>query len=310
VPIVFPWLINKKRNKNKIHSLLADPEHIKHIPKTLIFRRGKTSIYLTRLIQDLRNVMRPWTAPKLRERTKNTLKDFLQIANPLGVTHFLILKTTEVSSYLKIGRVPQGPTLTFRILKYSTCLDIFKSQNRPISPGPTEFLNPVVLIRNGFSADKPQVDLMNVTFKQMFPSIPVEEVNLDNCKRTVLIDYNKDTDIVEFRHYLIKSYIPGLQKKISRIIQKNETMFGEYKDISECLIDEESDRESLPVIDTRIQSNELPDKQNIKKITLREIGPRIQLQLIKIQEGLCIGKTRYHKFYNEKPEKTRTPQET
>jgi len=191
-------------------------------------------------------------------------------------------------------------------------MDILKTQKRPISPGITEFLNPVVLIRNGFvgSADKPQVDLMNLTFKEMFPPIPVEEVNLDNCKRTVLIDYNTDTDIVEFRHYLIKSYVPGLQKKISRIIRKNETGFGGYKDISECLIDEESDRETLPVIDTRMQSNELSDKQNIKKISLSEIGPRIQLQLIKIQEGLCIGNTHYHKYYTSKPEKTEAPQET
>jgi len=244
--------------------------------------------------------MKPWTAPKLKERVRNTLKDFLQVANPLGVSHFLILKSTDVASYLKIGRVPQGPTLSFRILKYSTCLDIIKSQTHPISPS-TEFLNPVVLIRNGFyaSSEAPQVDLMNVTFKEMFPPIPVEEVNLDNCKRSVLVDYNADSDTVEFRHYLIQSYVPGLQKKISRIIQKNESNLGDYKDISECLIDDESDKEALPVVDTRIEFN--PEKQNIKKITLKEIGPRVTLQLIKVQEGLCIGKTHYHKFYASKP---------
>jgi len=253
--------------------------------------------------------MKPWTAPKLKERSRNTLKDFLQIANPLGVSHFIILKTTEVASYLKICRVPQGPTLSFRILKYSTCMDIMKSQKRPISPC-TEYLNPVVLVRNGFftNSESPQIDLMNITFKEMFPPIPVEEVNLDNCKRTVLMDYNAETDTIEFRHYLIQSYIPGLKKKISRIIQKNESKLGEYKDIGDCIMDYESDKEAIPVVDTKIHPDQ--ETQTIKKITLKEIGPRMQLQLIKIQEGLCIGKTHYHKFYNSKPPllKTETTQ--
>jgi ribosome biogenesis protein SSF1/2 len=248
--------------------------------------------------------MKPWTAPKLKERLRNTLKDFLQVANPLGVTHFLILKTTEVSSYLKIARVPQGPTLTFRLLKYSTCIDIIKSQKHPYSSS-TEFLNPVVLIRNGFCPDVPQVDLMNITFKEMFPPLPVDDVNLDSCKRTVLVDYNKENDTVEFRHYFVKSYVPGLQKKISRIIEKNESKLGEYKDISDCQLDYESDKEALPVIDTKRNQNENDEdynpEKNIKKISLREIGPRMQLQLMKVQEGLCVGKTHYHKFYSSKP---------
>jgi hypothetical protein len=42
-------------------------------------------------------------------------RDFVSVAGPLGVTHFLILTATEASSYLRVAKVPRGPTLTCRI---------------------------------------------------------------------------------------------------------------------------------------------------------------------------------------------------
>lgn len=35
------------------------------------------------------------------------LKDFVHVAGPLGVTHFLLLTATEQASYLKLARVPR-----------------------------------------------------------------------------------------------------------------------------------------------------------------------------------------------------------
>jgi len=305
----------KKKNVNAAAAIANDPDQFKHIPKTFIFRRGKVSLSISRLIQDLRGVMRPWTAPRLKERSKNKLKDFLHIAGPLGVTHFMILKSTDVSTYLKIARVPQGPTLTFRLLKYSTCTDIHNLQEHPHPPG-REYLHPVVLVRNGFveNPEQPQIDLMNLTFKEIFPPIPVEEVNLDHCKRTVLFEYNPESDIVEFRHYVINSYVPSIKKKINRMVEKKGLSLGDYKDIGDCVFDgQESDREDT-VIDMKKRKEKSTKKEVIeeksKTISLKELGPRMQLQLYKVQEGFFGGDVHYHKYVSKPKKDKSTPTKT
>jgi len=99
-------------------------------------------------------------------------------------------------------------------------------------------------------------------------------------------------------------------------VQKKDFKLTDYKDISDCLQDADSDKEAVPIQDTKKRKEEDTKKRHhvndllpldtSKKISLFEIGPRIQLQLIKIQEGLCKGKTRYHKFHPEPS----TPQST
>lgn len=51
--------------------------------------------------------MLPNTASALRESKRNTLKDFLSVAGPLGVSHFLILTATDKASYLRVAKTPR-----------------------------------------------------------------------------------------------------------------------------------------------------------------------------------------------------------
>lgn len=48
--------------------------------------------------------MAPNTAAALKESRRNQIKDFLNVAGPLGVTHFLILTATHNASYLRIAK--------------------------------------------------------------------------------------------------------------------------------------------------------------------------------------------------------------
>lgn len=70
----------------------------------------------------------------LQEKKRNTLKDFLNVAGPMGVTHFLMLSKTEAGPYLRVARTPQGPTLTFKIVEYSLAVDIALTQAHPRCP--------------------------------------------------------------------------------------------------------------------------------------------------------------------------------
>ncbi|CAI5484909.1 unnamed protein product [Closterium sp. Yama58-4] len=145
------------------------------VPRTMMFARGKVNILLKRLVQDMRKMLLPFTALKLKESRKNTLKDFLHVAGPLGVTHFLMLSKSDVSPYLRVARTPRGPTLTFRILDYSLAADVAKSQRRPYVPAGV-FESPPLVVMNGMGASgkgTEHLKLMTIMFQNMFPPINV-----------------------------------------------------------------------------------------------------------------------------------------
>jgi ribosome biogenesis protein SSF1/2 len=59
------------------------------------------------LESDLRRMMLPNTASSLRESKRNSLKDFVSVAGPLGVSHFLMLTATEKATYLRVAKAPR-----------------------------------------------------------------------------------------------------------------------------------------------------------------------------------------------------------
>lgn len=62
------------------------------------------------------------------------LKDFVHVAGPLGVTHFVMLTATHNASYLRVAKPPRGPTLTMRVHEYSLIRDVVAAQQRPRIP--------------------------------------------------------------------------------------------------------------------------------------------------------------------------------
>lgn len=49
----------------------------------------------------------PATAFAAQESRKNTLRDFVSVAGPLGVTHFVMLSATDNASYIKLAKTPR-----------------------------------------------------------------------------------------------------------------------------------------------------------------------------------------------------------
>eukprot|EP01123_Difflugia_compressa_P002127 TRINITY_DN12854_c0_g1_i1.p1 TRINITY_DN12854_c0_g1~~TRINITY_DN12854_c0_g1_i1.p1 ORF type:complete len:448 (-),score=100.90 TRINITY_DN12854_c0_g1_i1:71-1414(-) len=289
-----------KRKKKRTH-VLPDTDDTK-IPKALVFRRNKIGPPLIKLMTDLREVFLPFTAPKLKDKPSNSIKDFVSVAGPYGVSHFLMLTGTDVGSYLRIARVPQGPTLTFRISQYSHSSDVRAIQTNPHSPG-NEFLYPAVLVMSGFKEKTdPHIDLMRITFKEIFPAIPVHNIDLDHCRRCVLFHYDEASETVEFRHYLISAFRAGLNKSIKRVLQHKTHDLSSFKDISDYVLsglgNTESDNEAQDskILDTRKnETRKGATTGTTKTVRLQEIGPRMKLALLKVEEELCTGTVRYHK---------------
>jgi len=323
--------------------------------------------------------MEPNTASHLRERKSNKFKDFLAMAGPLSVTHIIVFSQSEMSTAkqlenqpgetemisnlnLKIYKVPRGPTLTFKILRYSLMIDILNSDKHPRSPG-AEFKTEPLLIMNNFipdanatTEDVNRLNLLTTTFRNLFPQIKVHEIQLVQTRRVVLLSYNPTTRTIDFRHYLITVKPIGVSKALRKLMQgvsvpgqrtdddkpdkKNKHLLdlGSIEDVAEYLLGKgkggpgstasssgftgaqsentedgnqsdydglssegEEESEGEEGNDRRV---ELPQnylgrgnvKNTKKAIRLREIGPRMELGLIKIEQGLGGGDVLYHEL--------------
>jgi ribosome biogenesis protein SSF1/2 len=68
----------------------------------------------------MREVMYPYTAMKLREGEKVKIQDYLKMTGVYQITHMMIFTSTDRSNYLKITKNPEGPTITFKVMGFST----------------------------------------------------------------------------------------------------------------------------------------------------------------------------------------------
>ena len=154
----------------------------------MVIHRGHVDKDLRELVQDVRKVMEPFTARELAVSKKNSLKDFVAIAGPLHVTHLLMLTQTERGDYLKIARLPRGPTIHFKLVEYSLRRDVLEIIKKKHTHQ-KQFLMQPLLILNGFSGTKTttaeadsgaefQNKLLATTLQNMFPSVNVTKVAL------------------------------------------------------------------------------------------------------------------------------------
>ena len=61
-----------------------------------------------------------------QERPHARLRDYLTIAPTLGVSHMLAFSLTDAANvHMRVARLPQGPTLTFRVQRFSLVKYVF-----------------------------------------------------------------------------------------------------------------------------------------------------------------------------------------
>ncbi|XP_030532495.1 peter Pan-like protein [Rhodamnia argentea] len=299
---------NKKKAFVKPVMKKPKPGNVDHItgdkiPKSFVFSRGKLPGPLRQLEMDLRKLMLPYTALKLKEKKRNNLKDFLNVAGPMGVTHFLMLSKTETAPYLRVARTPQGPTLTFKIKEYSLVADVAQSQLRPRSPKDL-FKNPPLIVLSGFGTGEQHLKLTTIMFQNIFPAIDINTVKLSSCQRIVLLNYNKETKLVDFCHYSIRLQPVGVSRRIRKFVQNHQVPdLRNLQDVSDFVTkagygsESEADDEAATVTlaSDLGRVNQASSKSAVK---LQEIGPRMTLQLVKVEEGLCSGGVIFNEYGN------------
>lgn len=258
--------------------------------------------------------MSPNTAANLKQHRKNVLKDFVHVAGPLGVTHFLLLSATQNASYLRIGKSPRGPTVTFKIHEYSLMRDVLASLQRPRCPQSVWLTHPLVVMNSFNTAPREDLEhlkLVSVMFQNLFPTINVTTTKLSTCQRVLLLEYDAENKRISLRHYSIAVKAAGVAKNLKKLLdRKRETPnLGTMQDISELMTKsgygsesegEDAEAGKVEIEDTSARGEARGTRQS--RIKLTEIGPRMELEVIKIEEALCDGKVLYHAFENRTAE--------
>ena len=269
-------------------------------PRSFVLRRGRHANLMKDLEQDLRKLMSPNTATALKQHRKNVLKDFVHVAGPLGVTHFLLLSATEHASYLRIGKSPRGPTVTFKVHEYSLMRDVAHSMQRPRCPQQA-FLHHPLVVMNQFNQE-PHLKLVSIMFQNMFPTINVTTTRLATCQRVLLLEYSPETGRITARQYSIAVKATGVAKNLKKLLDRRgdaanlHESLGKLTDISELMTKSGygSESEGEDAEAGKVELEQRGTRQS--RIKLTEIGPRMELEVIKIEEGLCEGKVLYHRY--------------
>ncbi|KAI0374741.1 Brix-domain-containing protein [Pilatotrama ljubarskyi] len=323
-----------RRRKHRTHlkgGVASNPGSAEGVPKSFVIKHGQVGSSLTQLVRDVRKVMEPNTASRLKERARNKLRDFLTMAPALAVTHLLAFTLTDVAPSMRIVRLSAGPTLSFRVERYSLMKDLINSSRRARSMSTVEYLSPPLLVLASFPPPSPttppHLTLMMKTFQSMFPPLSPQTLSLSSARRVVLIHYNAERGTVDFRHYLITVKPYGVSKRIRRILEgaaakshsHTATLdLGNEKDVADFLLRKKGepgpssdgyesaassassvagdDADAVSLADDYVGRNN--KKGQKRAVKLDEIGPRMELRLIKVVEGVPgkEGGVLYHEF--------------
>lgn len=211
---------------------------------------------MNQLMVNFRQVLEPFTATRLKTMRQNVVHDFVSIAAALKVTHLIVFTKTQKAAYIRMSRLPRGPTLTYRIVNYVLSADVRSSLKKPLVYSGLFQLSPL-LVLNAFSGEDMHVKLMTSMWRNLFPSIDVNKVNLNTIRRCVLLNYNQDTKLIDMRHYAIKVKPVGLSRPVKKLLSaKKIPDLGQYNDVNEVLAKEmaaftESEGEADELDETR-----------------------------------------------------------
>lgn len=307
-------MVKRRKTRTHLKGANAREVHLDGIPKSFIIKHGQVGSSLTQLVRDMRKVMEPNTASRLKERLRNKLKDYITMAPALQVTHLLAFTLTPLNPSLRIIRLSSGPTLSFRLERYSLMKDVLNSTKRARSTG-IEYLAPPLLVLASFPPPSPStpahLSLLMKTFQSLFPPLSPQTLSLSQARRVVLVSYDRERDTVDIRHYTITVKPYGVSKRLRKILEGGTSArssfgfldLGTEKDVADFVLrrrgeagpdgyESASSAESaagdehatVDLAEDYVGRNN--KKGQRRAVRLDEVGPRLELRLVKITEGI------------------------
>jgi len=278
----------------------VEPEELSRAPHSFVVHRGKTGKYVQELCKDFRQVMEPYTASNIKVRPKNVIKDFVHVAGLLKVSHLAMFTKTVLGPYLKLGR------------------DVRSSLKRQVTYA-KQYANHPLLIMNNFTNTNQDrsLQLVESMFQNMFPSINPAKVKVNSIRRCVLLNYNKEDKTIEFRHYTIKVVPVGIHKGVKKIVTSRIPNMGRCSDVADFIEKGGGGMSESEGEDDEASIVSAPQGVSIRgvitgstsSVRLVELGPRMTLRLVKIEEGLLDGEVLHHEFVEKTDEEKKAIKE-
>jgi ribosome biogenesis protein SSF1/2 len=184
--------------------------------------------------------------------------------------------------------------------------EVRAAQKRPRT-GNRDFTSAPLQVLNGFSAkaNDSQQSLTAEMLRGLFPAIDVRSFNPAECRRVVLFHKDGEKDTVHFRHFSVGKRSIGMQRGVSRLLKTSRIpRLGNREDIADFVMgggggaseSEMEDAEEIPNLDGH---------RGKTGVRLTEIGPRVEMLLVKVEAEVCCGTVLYHRYQT----KTATEQE-
>ena len=194
------------------------------------------------------------------------------MAGPLGVTHLMLFSRSATgNTNLRLALTPRGPTLHFKVERYSLCKDVRKALKHP-KGGDKEYKTAPLLVMNNFQTSTPTAEgaapavpkhlesLTTSIFQSLFPAISPQATPLSSIRRVLLLnrelpasDADKATPddgsyVINFRHFAIVTKRTGQSRSIRRLNAADKMLkdrknrsgmpnLGKLQDVSEYLLD-------------------------------------------------------------------------
>jgi ribosome biogenesis protein SSF1/2 len=172
------------------------------------------------------------------------------MAGPLGITHLLLFsRSASGNTNLRIALTPRGPTLNFKVERYSLCKDVRRALKHPQS-GEREHKTPPLLVMNNFltntetesgdaagngpegkeedkgKAPRHLESLTTTVFQSLFPPISPQNTPLSSIRRVLLLNRELSTSgangdvgtyTINLRHYAITTRTSGVSRGVRKL---------------------------------------------------------------------------------------------
>jgi len=182
--------------------------------------------------------------------------------------------------------------------------------------------------------------LVMKTFQSLFPPLSPTTISLSSARRIVLVSYNAEHGTIDFRHYLISVRAAGISRRVRKILEgassktatssntggttskdkvKKVLDLGNEKDVADYLLRTRDGDDGYETGSTSAASEADPEEVSVRlasdytgrnnrrgekrAVRLDEIGPRMELRLVKVAEGIPgkEGGILFHEFIKKGP---------
>lgn len=258
--------------KTRIKNKASKRERPEDEAMTMVIHLGEVGASVKELCSDLKVLLAPYTFPKLRVRSKNKLKDFVQVATPLGAKMMMVIRCSLDRMTLELTRFPRGPTLYFNVHRFATIKDVHHAVEDPASFSKTTRTEPC-LVLDGFT--KSDEDEVTVSMLQgLFPEIKLGDQEVMKFMKRVVVASKGEDGVISLRHYRIQKRDLEVTQAIKDIVDGKAGDLAEFESYDDYIL------------------KGLTSRRNAKQkcaIQVHEIGPRIDMSFKQVETGVFGG---------------------